>query len=128
MDTLSIATTVLQYVPTSWLVYFALYMLVFYWLFVFSASAYQAWLNKKLSKLQIVLLLPPVLLLGVVDVIFNYTVASLVFMELPKSGEPLLSKRFQGYNAIEGSSWKKAVAKYVCQKMLNIFIMSEDHC
>lgn len=128
MDPLTIASTVLQLVPTSWVVYTGLYLLVMYWLFVFSITAYQAYLNKKLSKWQIVALSPPIVVFAIMDVLFNYTLASLAFLELPKSKEYTLSDRLKRYNTESTSVWKRAVASLVCQQMLNVFVMTEDHC
>lgn len=104
------------------------YLVVFYYLFIFAMGVYRAWLAKRLSKLQLVLLSPPILILAVIDVVFNYTIGSAIFRCFPPAKNWTLSQRLKTYNTQTTDDWKKKVANYVCENMLDIFDPTGDHC
>ena len=96
-----------------------------YAFYVFSMAVYRAWLSKRLAGLSLVLLSPFVLLAAVVDLCVNCTLACIVFAELPR--EPLVTQRLRRYHGM-GQGWRFEIAAYVCDRLLDVFDPTGDHC
>jgi hypothetical protein len=106
-----------------------LYALAFLWLFytlyVFTMSVYRAKLAGRLCGLSLVLLYPVVVVAAVFDVVCNFTLACIVFWELPK--ELLVTARLQRHHA-RADGWRSALAAYVCDMLLDPFDPTGNHC
>lgn len=63
-----------------------------------------------------------------VDVIAQYTVASVLFLEVPKKREHLVTDRLQRYLALEAPSWRTAKADWICLHILDLFDPKKNHC
>lgn len=63
-----------------------------------------------------------------VDVIAQYTVATVFFLDLPKAGERLVTDRLQRYVAQPRQDWRSAKAHYICEHLLDLFDPTGDHC
>lgn len=93
--------------------------IILFYGFVFYAGVKQAW--GRLSFFGKVLLAPPVLVFGAADLIFNATIGSLLFLEIPH--EWTFSERCdldQGRSGYRGK-----LAKAIC-RLLNSII--PGHC
>lgn len=99
-----------------------------YYLFIFTMGVYRAWLAKRLSYAQIVVLSPPLLLAGLVDFTCNYTVATIFFLELPPSKCWLVTDRLRVYHGQDALTWRKKIAAYICDNLLDVFDPSGNHC
>ena len=63
---------------------------------------------------------PPALLAYLLDVAVNLTIASVVFVDLPR--EATLTARLHRYRR----GWRHTVARFICERLLNPF--DPDHC
>ena len=63
---------------------------------------------------------PPAVLSYLLDVLINLTLASVLFLDLPR--EATLTKRLHRYR----TGWRSHVARFVCERLLNPF--DADHC
>ncbi len=61
----------------------------------------------------------------VIDVIYNVTAGTVIFIDLPK--ELLFTSRLQRYKN-EMGGWRYIVATWFCQKLLNPYDPSGKHC
>lgn len=64
----------------------------------------------------------------VVDLLAQYTIATLVFLDWPEPGERLVTDRLQRYVAQPRQDWRSAKAHYVCTHLLDLFDPTGDHC
>jgi len=108
-----------------------LHVLVFLWVFwglyVLVMGVYRAHLSGRLSRAAYAFGLPWVVIGYLVDVVANIFVATLLFLELPR--ELLVTDRLQRYIKTEGTSaWRRSIAVWVCDDLLDIFDPSGDHC
>ena len=98
---------------------------VFYLLFLVYAAASPKW-----SKLPIwpkILLLPAGVIFYVIDVVFNFTFGSILFLQLPYiNGHwyQTLSMRM-AYNKTQ-TGWRSKIASFVCSNLLDPF--AQGHC
>lgn len=60
----------------------------------------------------------------VLDVLFNVTIGSLLFLEAPDLRRPLFTQRCKAHLAAEG--WRGDIARWVCSSWLNPF--DAGHC
>lgn len=104
-----------------------LYLLCFFYLYVLVMGIYRAYLAGRLNKFLLVICLPAVLIGIVFDVVANLTIAVIVFRKLPR--EWLVTTRLIKIqnNPLEHAH-NKALAKYICDNMLDIFDPSGNHC
>lgn len=109
------------------IVYSAMTLVVFYWLYVLMMGTYRAFLRKKLQGLAFVLLLPPLALAFLLDVFVQFTVASLVFWETPRKGEWFVTHRLRTYIR-QGAGWRWLIADTLCRRMLDPFDPTGAHC
>jgi len=96
----------------------------FYALYALVMGVYRAHLAQRLSLVAYALLAPFVLLGFVVDVLTNITIATLAFAEPPR--ELLLTTRLQRY--ISGTGWRRTVAAWVCDTLLDPLDPRGEHC
>lgn len=96
----------------------------FYALYALVMGVYRAHLAQRLSRVAYALLAPFVALGFVVDVLTNITIATVLFAEPPH--ELLLTTRLQRY--VGGSGWRKAVATWVCDTLLDPLDPRGEHC
>ena len=96
----------------------------FYALYAMVMGVYRAHLAQRLSRVAYALLAPFVALGFVVDVLTNITIATVLFAEPPR--ELLLTTRLQRY--VGGSGWRKAVATWVCDALLDPLDPRGEHC
>ena len=85
---------------------------------------YRAHLAKRLQGLAKWLCLPVVLLGYTMDTVANVTLATLIFLDLPK--EWLVTDRLIRYKKEQG--WRLKVAQYICEELLDPFDPTGDHC
>jgi hypothetical protein len=98
---------------------------IFWAVYVLVMGLYRAHLQKRIG-LVIYILGSPFILFGMVmDFIINFTVAAIVFVDLPR--EPLVTGRLQRYVAI-GSGWRFRLANWTCNNLLDVFDPSGNHC
>lgn len=107
------------------------YLYGFFGLYVLTMGVYRAKLSGRLSwaatPVAMSLSLPFVILGVLVDAFAQYTLAVLVFLDLPRLGERLVTARLQRYVAT-GAGWRCAVAMWLCDHVLDIFDPDGDHC
>lgn len=98
---------------------------VFWGLYVLLMGVYRAHLAKRLNWLTYGLAVPYLLVGVAIDVLFNATVGSLIFWERPK--EWFLTQRMIRY--IKGPDcWRKRLSTWVCDKTLDPFDPTDNHC
>ena len=105
--------------------YLALFLYIFWGLYVLVMGLYRAYLHKQLKGLNKLLAIPYILIGLLVDVVANIFVASVVFMELPK--EWLVTTRLQRYMT-HNRGYKKRLATYICDHLLDVFDPTGNHC
>jgi hypothetical protein len=109
---------------------FAAGLLAFMWffwgMFVLVMGIYRAHLAGRLTKLTTVLGLPFVIVGYAVDIFANLVIAPVLFLDLPR--EFMVTSRFVRYNAEPGHNWRKDIATYVCENMLDVFDPTGNHC
>jgi hypothetical protein len=103
------------------------FLYVFWLAYVLVMAFYRAHLNKRLYGLAKWLAAPIVLIGIVMDVAAQYTLAVLVFRDLPKWGEHLVTDRLQRYLTQPGT-WRYTKAKAICENLLDPFDPTGKHC
>jgi hypothetical protein len=98
---------------------------LFYVFYVFTMGVYRVQLAGKLTGLSKVLLMPFVVVAVLMDVLCQVTVATVAFAELPK--ELLVTARLQRYIAGD-DGWRKTIAVYICNNLLDPFDPNGKHC
>jgi len=101
------------------------FLWAFWGMYVLVMGIYRAYLSHRLKGLVLVLSLPFVAIGYLMDVFANLTVASLVFLELPR--ELLVTSRLQRYVARE-RGWRCKVSNWICNHLLDVFDPSGNHC
>lgn len=102
-------------------------LVVFYWLYVLMMGVYRAFLKKKLQGLALVLLAPPLAVAFLLDVVLQFTLAALIFVEWPRKGEWFVTHRLRSYIR-QGSGWRWRIADVLCRRMLDPFDPTGAHC
>lgn len=111
----------------------AAFLWCFWVLYVATMGVYRLHLSGQLKALTIsrftrAMCYSLVAVAYVVDLLAQYTVATLVFLDLPRRGERLVTDRLQRYVAQPGQDWRSAKAHYVCTHLLDLFDPTGDHC
>jgi len=101
------------------------YVWIFWALYVLTMGLYRAQLNGRLSGVQFVMGLPFVILGIALDVIFNFTIASIMFAELPN--ELLVTERLKRHD-LTGYGWRCSLARWICRNMLDSLDPYGSHC
>ena len=125
----SSAVSVLLSIPVvgDVLIRVALFLWCFWGLYVLVMGVYRAHLSGRLSRTGYWLGVPWVVIGYLVDVLANLTVASLVFAQLPR--EMLVTTRMQKIIANQNEKrWRRAIAQWVCDELLDIFDPTGNHC
>jgi hypothetical protein len=104
-----------------------LFLWAFWYFYLIVMGLYRAKLDNRLSTPAKVLGFPALAIGYVMDVIAQYTLASLFFRELPRKGEHLVTSRLQRYLAYpHGIRYQKA--KWICEHLLDPFDPTGKHC
>ena len=109
-----------------YLLYTVVFLHLFWALYVLVMGIYRAHLSGRLTWPGYVLGVPWVAVGYIVDIVAQYTIATLYFADLPRKGEHLVTDRLKRYSAGEG--WRKVKADWVCTHLLDIFDPRGDHC
>ena len=88
---------------------------------------YRAKLAGRLTGTSLVLAYPAIIIAVVVDWITNWTIAAVVFWELPKSAKELVTQRLTRYIA-EDTGWRNRAASWICRSLLDLFDPTDNHC
>lgn len=113
--------------------YVAFFLWCFWVLYVATMGVYRLKLAGELtrattSRFTMALAYSLVIVAVVVDVIAQYTVASVAFLELPKKGEHLVTDRLQRHMAKYVPDWRVRLADWICLHILDLFDPSKNHC
>lgn len=103
-----------------------LYLWAFWYAYVLVMGLYRAHLAKRLNKFTYMLSLPALVVGYAMDVLAQFTVAALIFLDPPRRGEWLVTDRLKRYSA--GSGWRKAKADWICTHLLDPFDPTDNHC
>ena len=113
--------------------YIAIFIDVVAWIWIFSVlfitvmAIYGAHKRNRLRWYHYVWLFPVVLAGYVFDVVSQYSLAVLVFADLPRTREHLVTDRLHRY--INGDfGYRTKLANLICDGYLDIFDPSGDHC
>ena len=103
------------------------YLYLFWIAYIVVMGLYRAHLQKRLSNMAKVLAAPVIAIGVAMDVIAQYTLATVVFVEFPPLREPLVTIRLGRY--IRGNyGWRSKLANWVCTNLLDVFDPSGYHC
>lgn len=103
----------------------ALYTYLFWLGYLAVCGIYVGW--RKAPIWVQVLLAPVVLSVLGVDVLFNYTLASVLFFQLPPRGCYTMTERISTYKDGDQYSWRGKFGKFICANMLDPF-QQGGHC
>jgi len=92
--------------------------------YVLIMGLYRAHLAKRLSRPAYLLALPFLVVGYVVDALVNIMIASVVFLELPRS--LLLTDRLEYHLGRDG--WRGSLARWICTQLLDVFDPTGTHC
>ena len=104
-----------------------LYLWLFWYAYIIVMGMYRAQLQGRLKGVVFALALPAVIIGYAMDIITQYTLATLIFLDLPESNEHLVTDRLNRYIA-DGTGWRATVANWVCTHLLDVFDPSGNHC
>lgn len=94
------------------------------WLLFLAVMALQTkW--RALPKLVRAIALPAVLVAVAMDIVFNWTIGTLLFVRLPVRGEFTFSQRVGNYK--RRADWRAPVATWICSNLLDPFEVG-GHC
>ena len=111
----------------SYVITLLLILWAFWYLYLIVMGLYRAKLNGTLTWTAKILGAPALIIGFVLDVIMQYTVASIIWREWPRRGEHLVTDRMQRYLALgHGSRYIKA--KWLCDHLLDPFDPTGKHC
>ena len=98
---------------------------VFWALYVFMMGVYRAYLQNRLKGLNFVLAAPILAVAFFLDVVFQMTLASFVFLDIPRDW--FVTGRLRRYLKQE-AGWRKTFANYLCKHLLDPFDPTGAHC
>jgi len=101
------------------------YLYAFWCAYVLVMGIYRAHLAKRLVGLNKVLALPVVVLGYAMDVVANWIIAPLVFLDFPR--EALVTSRLIRYKR-EDHGWRYQLATWICDELLDPLDPTGDHC
>jgi hypothetical protein len=107
------------------LVFLALSPWLLWALYVMVMGIYRAHLDKRLTPTTRVLAAPWVALGFAIDILVNFTFASVVFLEPP--GELLVTSRLQRHSKA-AFGWRRDLSVWVCSHLLDVFDPTGNHC
>lgn len=101
-------------------------LLYLLWLFYLAVmNLYRAKKAQQISKVALWLGYPILILGALLDVLVNFIVMSLLFLETPR--ELLVTSRLARH-VKANKGWRSKVAYWICHNFLNAFDPSGDHC
>lgn len=107
------------------LTHLILFLTAFWGLYVLVMGLYRAHLEGRLKGINLLLAWPYLLLGAAVDLLANLTLASILFLELPR--ELLVTGRLQRH--MRGKpGWRRTLSQYICDHMLDVFDPRGNHC
>ena len=109
------------------LLYVALYLYAFWCLYIAVMGLYRAQLAGRLHGVKLWMAYPLVAIGIAMDVIAQYAIASVVFLDPPRKGEHLVTSRLQRYMREPGTR-RYALAKWICLHLLDVFDPTGAHC
>ena len=113
--------------PGVWLGACMVYLYLFWLVYVLVMAFYRASLSGRLVGAARWLAYPVVLLGIALDLVANWTLATLIFMELPTGPLELVTSRLSRY--IKGPpGWRQLRAEWVCRSLLDVFDPTGLHC
>ncbi|ASJ79182.1 hypothetical protein P26059A_0030 [Curvibacter phage P26059A] len=105
----------------------ALYLVIFFYLYVLVMGIYRVHLQDRLKGFLFVLCVPAVVVGLLFDVFANLFIATFVFWQLPR--EWLVTTRLTKIKSNPLEHWKRRyIAQYVCEHILDVFDPNGDHC
>ena len=103
------------------------YLYALWLLYVLIMGFYRAHLDKRLHGAVLVLASPAIVIGFAVDLLANWTLAALIFWEIPRKPLELVTDRLNRYiNYPNGR--RQAMAMWVCDTLLDIFDPTGKHC
>jgi hypothetical protein len=107
--------------------YLLIYLYVFWCFFILVMGVYRAHLAGRLIGVVRYMAYPLVIVGLILDVLAQYLIATLVFLDLPRPGEYLVTQRLQRY--IRGRfGWRRRLASAICDNLLDLFDPTGEHC
>jgi hypothetical protein len=103
------------------------YLLVFWYIYVLVMGLYRAYLDKRLVGFPLYLSAPALVVGYIVDLFSNWTIASLVFWEMPNRPLELVTDRLSAYLKYD-TGWRRKLAESICTSLLDYFDPSGTHC
>ena len=102
------------------------YLWFFWGLFVLVMGLYRVHLNKKLTGIRFALAFPWLAIGYTIDVLSNWTIATIVFWEFPR--EKLVTTRLKRWKRTRKDTKQKRLAAYICEHLLDEFDPTGKHC
>lgn len=97
------------------------------WIFYLAVmNLYRAYDAKTITKTALYLGYPILAIGALLDLIVNVFIATVIFFELPRSGEWLTTKRLKRLKNDAG--WRGKIANWTCANLLNSFDPHQNHC
>ncbi|CAB4130151.1 hypothetical protein UFOVP116_295 [uncultured Caudovirales phage] len=115
-----INNTVFEYVWKT-----ALILWVFWAFYVLVMGIYRAYLAKRLGIVNLILSTPFVLVGFFLDIFVNLCIAPIIFLDPPR--EWLVTTRLTKYRNCD-SLWRRSIAAFICDHLLDIFDPTGNHC
>ncbi len=101
------------------------YLYAFWCAYVLVMGIYRAHLADRLVGLNKVIALPVVAVAYAMDVAANWIIAPLVFLDWPR--EALVTSRLIRYKR-DDLGWRGRLAGCICERLLDVFDPTGDHC
>lgn len=101
------------------------YLYAFWCAYVLVMGIYRAHLSQRLVGLNKALALPVVAVGYLMDVAANLFIAPLLFLDWPR--EALVTSRLVRYKR-DDSGWRGRLAGFICERLLDVFDPTWDHC
>lgn len=101
------------------------YIWIFWAFYVLTMGLYRAHLDGRLSGMQLCMGLPFVMVGIALDVMCNFTIAAIMFAELPN--EILVTERLKRHDR-SGYGWRCDLARWICTNMLDSLDPNGRHC
>ena len=101
------------------------YLYAFWCAYVLVMGIYRAHLADRLVGLNKVMALPVVAVAYAMDVAANWIIAPLVFLDWPR--EALVTSRLIRYKR-DDLGWRGRLAGFICERLLDVFDPTGDHC
>lgn len=104
-----------------------LYLWLFWYAYILVMGLYRAKLQGRLFGVVQVLALPAIVIGYAMDILTQYTLATVFFFDLPAKGEHLVTARLQRYIARD-NGWRAVKAQWICNHLLDVFDPTGNHC